>query len=29
MKLVELAQKWKNNEISEKDLEAIVPTIKL
>lgn len=29
MKLVELAQKWKDNEISEKDLEEIVPTIEL
>ena len=29
MKLVELAQKWKDNEISEKDLEAIVPTIEI
>ena len=29
MKLVELAQKWKDNEISEKDLEKIVPTIEL
>lgn len=29
MKLVELAQKWKDNKITEKELEAIVPTIKL
>lgn len=29
MKLVELAQKWKDNKITEKELEVIVPTIKL
>lgn len=29
MKLVELAQKWKDNKISDKELEIIVPTIKL
>lgn len=29
MKLVELAQKWKDNKITEKELEVIVPTIEL
>lgn len=29
MKLVELAQKWKDNKITEKELEVIVPKIKL
>ena len=29
MKLVELAKKWKDNKITEKELEVIVPTIKL
>lgn len=29
MKLVELAKKWKDNKITEKELEVIVPKIKL